>query len=293
MSRTSPMVTERTLLRLGGGLIAGMVLLGGCTSGGDDGANPDPDSGAPSDSADIAAAGEDLPFASPGAEDFNRVVASRDDLTATMPVAVLSVDSLDALSLSVTFEMESHHCHGITASVEETVAEIIIEVRTALLPERSLADCSYGIFPYTTVLPLDAPVGGRTIVLAEDREPEPLAAAEATSLPPAQDETETGPEDAGPDDAGPEDTGPDDAELDDTDQEVGQPLDAAAAAADPDFDRFIGRHIEEGVEWAINNEIRWRLISQDGVAVDPDGAIEPGTVGFVVAADLIVSYEIS
>lgn len=280
MSWTSLTNNERMLRRLGGGLIAGMVFLGGCTSAGDENGSSGQDSEQPEASTETEAASGGLPFTSPGAEDFNRVVAPRNDLTATVPVAVLAVDSLDALSLSVSFEMESHQCHGITAAVEETVAEIIIEVRTALLPERDLADCTYGIFPYTTVLELDAPVAGRTIVLAEDREPEPLAAAEAAAPSPVdgQDEFDV--------------TSADDPPAD-PDPGVEQPSDDGAPATDPAIDRFIGRHIEEGVEWAINNEIEWRLISQDGVPVEADGAIEPGTVGFVVEADLIVSYEIS
>jgi hypothetical protein len=58
-----------------------------------------------------------------------------------------------------------------------------------------------------------------------------------------------------------------------------------------ELDSYLGRHVEDGVEWALANDRPWRVARLDGEAVDDGGPVNPERLSFTVVADVIVSYE--
>ncbi len=252
-------------------LALGLALLAGaCTSAGGD------DAGAPAslpmgdDTAAIEAAADDSvaevdTTPTPDAEDFNRLLTSEADLTGLRPVDVLAVDTVDGdeTRLLVTFEMESHHCFGVTTDVRESDLDVVVEVRTGLRAGVSAADCELGVYPYTTEVALEGALDGRVISTAELREPaaEPERNdVEAAATPAAADPIES----------------------------IGA-VDVLPAA--DDTPALVGMAVEDGVEWALVNGVEWRLLSVDGESMSDDDTVDPGRISFVVERDRIVAFE--
>jgi len=284
-----PSATLRTA-RWATALAAGALLVAACTSDGSESATPDTEQGSVVDTGTDSEAGTDyaIAFDNPTSEDFNRLLPSEDDLLDLQPAAILNVEGDletgdDPTSLIVSFEMESHHCYGVQAEVTESANEVIIEILTGLRAGIESASCAYGIYPYTTAVPLETPLGDRTIVPAELREPEVEVAGVTTgSQPPVtvpdgsgQDPTTT---DTDPATTSPDGTG---ATTPPGERE-GNPPPVVGA-------HLVGQFVEDGVEWAIDQGIVWRVISFDGVPYAEESPDDPNRISFVVERDRIVS----
>jgi hypothetical protein len=232
-------------------LVTVALLLSGCSGGGEASgpgsvAEP-PGASSGSGTGATGSTGAELAFDSPDADDFNLLVVAEDGLVDLKEVEILGVDASDSRQLVVSFEMGSHHCHGVQVAVDESGAEVVLDLRTGRRPGVSPGACAYGVFPYTTEVALARPLGERAV---------------STSAAPDRDQAEVDP-----------------------------------AAVDPagidvtDVDIYLGRPIEDGVEWALANDRPWRILSQDGEPVDDVGPADPDRISFVVEADLIVGYE--
>ena len=266
-------------LRLGA-LVALLALLGGavtgCSGGGDsdDGAGAptsDPqaetgtDTGTDADPGADAGSGDttgELPFGEPRADEVNLLLESEDDLDGVAPAEILDVriDDDDPSRVVLSFEMGSHHCHGVQLTVDESPTEVSFGLASGRLPGVAPTDCGYGVFPYTTAAQLAAPVGTRTLAVAEQREP--TADTGNGGSDPADGSTGGG--------------------ADGGAQPIVTGLDAEAV---------IGHQIEDGIEWAEANGVEWRLLRYDGESMVEDDRTDPERLSFVVERDVIVAYE--
>ncbi len=260
------------------GSVLGAALLAACSSGADQsGSASTPE---PSDSVTETGLDTELAFASPDADDFNKLLTSQDGLSELQPVEILGVDTLDPHRLVISFEMESHHCFGVHTAVEESEAEVFLDITSGRQPGISPSSCTYGVFPYTVAVELAAPLGERSISAAE-------------TGPPADDAAESQPA-AEPADAGtgdPASVDPASVDPASVDPTSVDPTSVDPTSVDPsEVGHFVGRHVEDGVEWALANNRPWRIVSQDGKRVDDGSPEDPNRVSFTVVADVIVSY---
>lgn len=252
------------------GLVAllAAVALAGCTGGGD-GASGDGAGGA--DGGGQAAGGGttattlSLSVASPTADDVDKLLPSEEGLVDLQQVEVLAVDETGPGELLVSFEMGSHHCYGVHSAVTETATQVVVDLRTGRHAGDAPAACTYGVFPYTTGITLAGPLGDREVVTTAELSSS-VAGANSTTAPAG----------TGVDVAGDEVLDP--AEID--------PADIPA----DDVDRYVGHHVEDGVEWALANQLPWRILSEDGTSRD-DGTHDVSRLSFIVVADRIVGYE--
>ena len=278
--------------------VAAALLAGACTGGDDGAAVP---AGTTSDAGqtdgETTTDGETVAvvdvLASPDADDVNRLLPETSDLVDVRPVEILDVRSagddadLAPDTVIVSFEMESHHCNGVRSTVTESDDEVAILLETGRLAGVEPTACTYGIYPYTVAVTLDSPLGDRRMVAAEPLEPAVLTDDEAASS------AEAGGSAIG--------AGEDDPVSDSTDDPVEG---SEGAANDSGVERpfggavpsggaaeLIGRHVEDGVEWAIENGVEWRILSYDGVEQDDSGVDDPRRLSFVVESDKIVSFE--
>lgn len=242
-------------------LMAGTVLFGACTATDDQTSPPDGVDEVMDETTNVGSMASTettgtasvVAFAEPDAEDFNKLLASDDDLDSLQIASILNVEETDTNQLLISFEMESHYCFGPRTRIEETDSEITIELRTGRRLGVAPGACTYGIYPYTTLVELDKPIGSRTMTQAEAREPEPASSASPkASTPDIVEETDTG--------------------------------------ADPAL-QLIGGFVEDGVEWAISSDTAWRILSYEGVPVEDNSADDPDRISFVVVGDRVVSYE--
>ncbi len=249
--------------RMGLAALAAAFALAACTGGGGGSGEaeglPTPADGATTPTTMSPAA------QSPTADDFNRLLVSEDGLVEPQQVEILGVDETGPGVLLVSFEMASHHCYGVHASVTETDAVVTLDLHTGRRAGVSPAGCPVGVFPYTTQPTLAAPLGEREVVTdagnpAQSTDPSgesgegtaSTAAASAAPLDPAE-------------------------------------IDPATIPADG-IDRYVGQHVEDGVEWALANERAWRILSEDGTNL-ADGSTDANRLSFTVVADVIVGYE--
>lgn len=254
--------------RLGLAVLAIAFALAGCTTTASGGGGSGEAEGQPAPAgtgADGTVSTTASPVAqSPTADDFNKLLASEDGLVDVQQVEILGVDETGPGALLVSFEMASHHCYGVHAAVTETDTAVTLDLHTGRRDGVASAACPLGVFPYTTQVTLAAPLGEREVVTGA----EPSATAGATTA------TTTGATGTAPA-AG---AGLDPAQID------------PAAIPVGDIDRYVGRHVEDGVEWALANERAWRIVSEDGTSL-ADGSAEPERLSFTVVADVIVGYE--
>ena len=306
-------------------VIAGAGLLASCTSGGE---AEETSQTTVEETTESTAEDFVIAYESPTADDFNKLLVSRDDLVGLQQAEILNVENGadtpdgDSSSLVVSFEMESHYCFGVQTNVTESDNELIIEVLTGQLPDVDSSACEYGIYPYTTEVALQAPVGERTITPAEPREPTELAEPdESTSTGGISDSTtssdpdassgdttsggETGAGDTTTGDTTTGDTGtgdttastsPESTTEQPTDETtvttvITPPNEQSGAAPVPGASNLIGMYVEDGVEWALDNGLEWRVLSFDGVPFAEASPNNPERISFVVEADIIVSLE--
>lgn len=241
------------------GLLFG-VLLAGCTSDGTDDAIglDDVPNTTPGTDAEYSIA-----FDSPDADDFDKLLAAADNLIDVEIAEILNVEIEDEHRLVLSFEMESHHCFGVQSTAAETENEVILNLLVGRQAEVAPHSCGYGIFPYTTEVSLAAPLGDRTLVVAEPSEPDARGVA-AVAAEAAGAETVDAP-----------------------------PTSTPAQLPANDTEWLLGSNVEDGVEWAINNGYEWRVLSFDGNDIEgvADGLDDMAWIGFRVQADLIVAYE--
>jgi hypothetical protein len=277
--------TSSILLAL---VVAGLAL-GACSGGGDPQAAPDPDplTGSAATSNQPDGATIMLASDSPTADDYHKLVASEDGLSELQPVQILDaatpvgtpVGTPAGLSpqpqlgasvpqgLVVSFEMQSHHCYGIHVSVTESDTEVVLDLQTGRRDGVPPTACTYGVYPYSTEVTLASPLGGRSLTTSAERPAQTSGAASGGTSPtrvPAATAT--------------------DGQTD-------------PAAIDPslipalDVDRYVGQHVEDGVEWALANDRPWRIVSEDGEARPDDSGADRERLSFTVVADVIVAYE--
>jgi len=268
---------------------AGAILLGACTAGGD-GASPQ---ATPTTELDSTGDGSGVPaiaFENPDADDFNLLLPSRDDLIDPSPAPILGVEGTED-ELVVSFEMQSHHCHGVHAVAAESDTEVTLAIETGLLPAVDSAACQYGVYPYTAAVVLSDPLGDRSISIAELREPERAA---SSSEDPTADTSRTD-EGVEPDEAPPTtEPGGSSTEANTTGDNSAtvSPMERGGPAITiEDASQLIGRPIEDGVEWAIANDVEWRMLSYDGEPVAEQSPLDTSRISFVVDGDRIVRFE--
>jgi len=290
---------------------AGMVLAAGCTADaepesaseeatastvGDEIADDADGVGSNADSASDAAGEVRVSFESPDADDFNLPLESEENLQSLQPIEILDIDQAKADDgrLVLIFEMESHKCLGVQVTVDEGEHDVVIGLQSGLRPGVRSSDCVYGVFPYTTEVELDGPLGDRILSPAEPLEPSERV--DDTANEAATDDRSDDADSAAPAPDTTSDTGSGGTSSSDTTTSSdADPADGAVEDEEPDpkveVDGFVGQHIEDGVEWAINGDIEWRVLSFDGVELDVDGSVDPDRISFVVERDLIVTYE--
>lgn len=280
--------TDKALL-VSGLMVAGCALLAACTSGTDE-ATPEttPGEGGTAGEAEVIA------FENPDADDFNLLLESRDDLIGGNPVAILNVEGTGGTELILSFEMGSHHCFGVQADAEESQTDVVLEIKTGLLPGVDPASCRYGVYPYTTSVRLAEPLGDRTIATAEEQEPtvdDGSAAAQTAEENAAEDNaTEPAAEGTPEPEASPEPEAANPPAGGGGAMPVPLEQDGTTLTID-DASQLIGRHVEDGVEWAIANDVEWRVLSYDGEQVAEDSPLDTTRISFVVDSDLIVRFE--
>jgi len=253
--------------RVGLAVLAAALALAGCTTGGSSGTGGAEGLPAPAESAVGGASSSTLrPAAqSPTADDFNRLLTSEDGLVEPQQVQIVAVDETEPGVLLVSFEMASHHCYGVHAAVTETGTAVTLDFHTGRRAGVSLAGCPFGVFPYTTQVTLAAPLGEREVVTQADTGGEGTA-GEGTAAATTSAGALATP------------AGLDPAQVD-----------PATIPADG-VDRYVGQHVEDGVEWAVANERTWHILSEDGTSL-ADGSSDPARLSFTVVADVIVDYE--
>lgn len=257
------------LPRIGLAALLAAVALAGCTGGGANGGSAGGDgTGGPGGSDQAAGTTTTLALAvdSPTADDVDRLLPSEEGLVDLQRVEILAVDETAPGVLLVSFEMASHHCYGIHSAVTETATEVMVDLRTGRHAGEAPAACVDGVFPYTTQVTLAGPVGDREVVTTAELSSS-VAGATSTTVT-----ATTG----GVDEATSEQLDP--AEID--------PADIPA----DDVGRYVGHHVEDGVEWALANQLPWRILSEDGTSHD-DGTHDASRLSFTVVADRIVGYE--
>ena len=267
--------------RLGLAALAATFALAACTGGGGDGGSGDAEGlPAPADGATATTASPAVQ--SPTADDFNKLLSSEDGLVEPQQVEIVAVDETAPGVLLVSFEMASHHCFGVHAAVTETDAAVTLDLHTGRRAGVSPAGCPFGVFPYTTEVTLGAPLGAREVMTDADTGSAAGGIGTGTGTASAGGVTSgtTGPDATTGDDGT---TAAPDALLDPAE------VDPATIPADG-IDRYVGHHVEDGVEWALANQRTWRILSEDGTDL-ADGSSDPGRLSFTVVADVIVGYE--
>jgi hypothetical protein len=76
------------------------------------------------------------------------------------------VDPDDDRRLLLHFEGAAEPCSGAAVSVEESEAAVVVDFQVGLDPNAAAMTCIAQVFDYEIVIPLDAPLGDRTINLA-------------------------------------------------------------------------------------------------------------------------------
>ena len=106
-----------------------------------------------------------------GLGDSDGEVESRDDLTNLLATSVVAVFA-DDNNVRVDFEMGDPECQGAQVQLFENSDSIEVSVRVGELPGRTFSDCQDAIGNFFTVVELDSPAGDRSIVAAEELEPD-------------------------------------------------------------------------------------------------------------------------
>lgn len=278
--------------------LAVALLMGACSNGQDESTPTIPTPSTDDSGSEASAGGETggggeadtIAYESPGADDVDLLLQSTDGLVDPRPTPILNVEGTDGTELILSFEMESHHCYGVHARVDEGEIEVVLSIETGVLPDVDPTACRYGVYPYTTAITLAEPLGARTItttvrepVAAPDRSGGPIEPA-----PEAGEDPTTPPGDA---------SGGQDEQAATTVPPAGDPTAPSPierggpAIAIDDAAQLIGQRVEDGVEWAIANDVEWRVLSYDGEPVAEESSFDPTRLSLVVDRDLIVRFE--
>lgn len=83
-------------------------------------------------------------------------------LQPTTPDEVI-VDPANDQQLLVRFQGAAEPCSGAAITVTETETDVTVELATGLDPNAAAMTCIAQVFDYEIVVPLDAPLGERTI----------------------------------------------------------------------------------------------------------------------------------
>lgn len=96
------------------------------------------------------------------------LLVPRSDLISLEPGTVdeIIVDPDNDQQLLLHFEGAAEPCSGAAVSVEETDTSITIDFQIGLDPNVAAMTCIAQVFDYEIVIPLDAPVGDRSINVA-------------------------------------------------------------------------------------------------------------------------------
>ena len=92
----------------------------------------------------------------------------RDDLVSleTGVVEEIIVDPTDDSRLLLHYEGAAAPCSGAAVDVEETDTSVIIDFKVGLDPNAAAMTCIAQVFDYEVPIPLEAPLGDRSINLA-------------------------------------------------------------------------------------------------------------------------------
>ncbi len=91
---------------------------------------------------------------------------SRDDLIQLEPAGDVDVIvDADDRTLLVRWEGAAEPCSGTNVAVEESDTEVIVTVQHGFDPNIAAMSCIAAVFDYEIVVPLDGPVGDRTLTI--------------------------------------------------------------------------------------------------------------------------------
>ncbi|MBT1258288.1 hypothetical protein KHP11_27890 [Rhodococcus erythropolis] len=95
----------------------------------------------------------------------NIMLSSSADLTNTHPVSVTSYSLVEGAgkNIALNFESGSPGCFGVNVSVHETVSDVTVNVKVGTLPSAVGMACTMEVVEATVEVPLDAPLGNRTV----------------------------------------------------------------------------------------------------------------------------------
>lgn len=135
------------------------------------GADDTVDAGVPAEETlpDRASEGEMEPDAGGSMTDGLTAITARTDLISlqtTAPDEVI-VDPTDGSQLLAHFVGAAEPCSGAAVTVTETDADVTVLLETGLDPNAAAMSCIAQVFDYEITVALDAPLGDRTITIAD------------------------------------------------------------------------------------------------------------------------------
>ncbi len=247
--------------------IVGVLLLAGCSSGGEQTASRDDDQ--EEIRAELVEDGPAQVQADNAETGFDETITPASEVLDRQPIVFQRFES-DGNELTLFFEMETQSCFGLQIEHTETDNAVEVGLWTGLLlPDVDAEDCGIGVYSYHTVIELDEPLGDREVVPAA-----PSSGSTSSGSPPSESEIGTDIVDAP--------SAPQQEELEVRVDEDGQ--------ADPA--QFIGLTIEEATDLADGNSYLWHVAKIDG---EPTISTPPADQHFVfeIEDELVVAADIS
>jgi len=103
-----------------------------------------------------------------GADSDYTPLTPRADLISLAPGAIdeIVADPTNDSQLLLHFEGAAEPCSGAAVTVTESSTSVIIEFQVGLDPNAAAMSCIAQVFDYEIVIPLEAPLGDRTINIA-------------------------------------------------------------------------------------------------------------------------------
>lgn len=97
------------------------------------------------------------------------VTTTRDDLIQVEPMAPIEVvaDPTDPSAVLVHFQGAAEPCSGFDVEVTETEETVEVALFQGLDPNVAAMSCIAQVFDYEITVPLDAPLGDRTVEVVE------------------------------------------------------------------------------------------------------------------------------
>ncbi|MFD4368439.1 hypothetical protein [Rhodococcus sp. NPDC058521] len=135
------------------------LAIAGCSSGAENEATPEPSS---ESSAPTTVPTPDVPKTP--VEEFRTSFTPRPDIVRARNTPVESWSEVNPNAIALNFTAGTPECYGVDPVVTETDTTVEVAVRTGVLPETADKMCVLISVMGTVEVPLQAPVGDRTVV---------------------------------------------------------------------------------------------------------------------------------